>query len=209
VRERQRLRGRGMRPPGGRLSVLRRIGRSEHVLDHLAMPAVSFRQTVTRVMPSFNAPGLMVCPRLREASCWGAQPAAVTSTTVWASTKSEDRPRGARPGRQLYDVERDYQCQPADVRYPARQKFSLPRLRRSFTLVRATASWANRRESNLAKPSLWPQPSGSLQLVPEERSRAPHDNNPAERACDRLESEEKNLAVLPGPTPVQKHSPAP
>jgi len=144
----------------------------------------------------------LVWPRLREASCW--------------RTWRRDFPRlsGHRPISEIarrpldrvpansYDVGegRDISGQPADVRYAGTQKFSLPKvLRRSLLGPEATASWAFPGKKQFGQAfRLWPQTSGSLQLVPGQTVAWPSDNNQLNAPCEPIGKSKKETGCFAG-----------
>jgi transposase len=71
-----------------------------------------------------DAPERGGVPRLREAACWAHLRRAFH--VFWASNKSEIAREALDRIGKLYDIERDINGQPADVRHAARQKYSLP-----------------------------------------------------------------------------------
>jgi len=128
-------------------------------------------------------------PRLREAACWAHLRRDFHD--FWASTKSGTAREALDRIGKLYDIERDINGQPADVRHAARQKLSQPKVEAFFT-------WSEQqllripRKSDLAKAFLYGlsrREAFSLFLTD---SRVAIDNNPAERALRPIETGRKN-----------------
>ena len=118
-------------------------------------------------------------PRLREAACWAHLRRDFHD--FWATTKSEIAREALDRIGKLYDIERDINGQPADMRHAAHQKLSLPK-------VVAFFAWSEQQllripgKSDLAKAfryGLRRQEAFSLFLAD---VRVAIDHNPAERA---------------------------
>jgi transposase len=163
--------------------------KEEHVLNHLANARGILQADGYKGYAKLYAPGPDDLPRLREAACWAHLRRDFHD--CWTSTKSEIA-RGAldRIGK-LYDIERDINGQPADVRHAARQKYSLPK-------VEAFFAWSEQQllripgKSNLAKAfryGLNRREAFSLFLTD---GRVAIDNNPAERALRPIGIGRKN-----------------
>ena len=118
-------------------------------------------------------------PRLREAACWAHLRRDFHD--FWASTKSDIAREALDRIGKLYDIERDINGQPADVRRAARQKMS-------HSKVEAYFAWSEQQllripgKSDLANAfryGLSRRTAFSLFLTD---GRVAIDNNPAERA---------------------------
>jgi transposase len=128
-------------------------------------------------------------PRLREAACWAHLRRDFHD--FWTSTKSEIAREALDRIGKLYDIERDINGQPADVRRAARQKLSHPQVETFF-------AWSEQQllripgKSDLAKAfryGLSRQKAFSLFLS---EGRVAIDNNPAERALRPIGIGRKN-----------------
>lgn len=116
---------------------------------------------------------------MREAACWAHLRRDFHD--FWASTKSEIAREAIDRIGKIYDIEREINGRPADVRHAARQKHSAPQVEAFFT-------WSEQQllrlpgKSNLAKAfryGLSRQDAFCLFLTDR---RVAIDNNPAERA---------------------------
>jgi len=138
----------------------------------------------------------------------------VTSNDFWHRTKYGGSHREAlRPGvGQTLDVEREYQwpaCLTSRLRGHVKS-FSLRRLKAFFTWSAANRSGHPGKRAIWPKgPSVWPQPSEGLQLVPGKTDRVAIGHNPLTRPRPIGIREKRKLAVCRGDTGLQKHSPAP
>ena len=128
-------------------------------------------------------------PRFREATCWAHLRRDFHDS--WTSTKSEIACEALDRIGKLYDIERDINGQPADIRHAARQKLSQPKVASFF-------AWSEQQplrilgKSNLAKAiryGLRRQEAFSLFL---NDGRVAIDNNPAERALRPIGIGRKN-----------------
>jgi transposase len=123
--------------------------------------------------------------RLREAACWAHLRRDFHD--FWTSTKSEIAREALDRIGKLYDIERDINGQPADIRHAARQKLSQPKVTAFFTwseqqLLRISG------KSDLAKAfryGLSRKEAFSLFLTD---GRLAIDNNAAERAMTVIET---------------------
>ena len=163
--------------------------KEEHVLDHLANASGILQADGYKGYAKLYAPGPDGLPRLREASCWAHLRRDFHD--FWASTKSEIAREALDRIGKLYDVERDISGQPADVRYAARQKFSLPKVEAFFT-------WSEQQllgipgKSNLAKAFRYGLNRREAFSLFMEDGRVAIDNNPAERALRPIGIGRKN-----------------
>ncbi|KEO61131.1 hypothetical protein DT23_10370 [Thioclava indica] len=153
--------------------------KEEHVLSHLAnargiLQADGYKGYAKLYEPEPDGP-----PRLREAACWAHLRRDFHD--FWASTKAEIAREALDRIGKFYDVERDRNGQPADVRHAARQKLSRPHVEDIF-------AWPEQQllripgKSDLAKAfryGLNRQAAFSLFLAD---GRVAIDNSPAERA---------------------------
>ncbi|AEI95565.1 transposase IS66 family [Roseobacter litoralis Och 149] len=119
----------GSSPPG---SVYRFAPnwKEEHVLGHLANVRGILQADGHKGYAKLYAPDLDGISRLREAACWAHLRRDFHD--FWFSTKSEIAREALDRIGKLYDIERDINGQPADVRYAARQKLSLPKVEAFF-----------------------------------------------------------------------------
>jgi transposase len=163
--------------------------KEEHVLDHLANASGILQADGYKGYAKLYAPGPDGLPRLCEAACWAHL--SRDFHDFWTSTKSEIAREALDRIGKLYDIERDINGQPADVRQTARQKYSLPK-------VEAFFAWSEQQllripgKSNLAKAfryGLNRQEAFSLFLAD---GRVAIDNNPAERALRPIGIGRKN-----------------
>ena len=100
--------------------------KEEHVLSHLGdargiLQADGYKGYAKLYEPEANG-----VPRLREAACWAHLRRDFHD--FWTSTKSEIAREALDRIGKLYDIERDINGQPADVRHVARQKLSHPQV---------------------------------------------------------------------------------
>jgi hypothetical protein len=163
--------------------------------------AASFKLTATKAMRSFtclNRVACRVCAKPPVGRICGALaivlgPMAENGSLhdFWASTKSEIAREALDRIGKLYDIERDINGQPADVRHAARQKLSQPK-------VTAFFAWSEQQilripgKGVLAKAfryGLSRQDAFSLFLSD---GRVAIDNNPAERALRPIGIGRKN-----------------
>jgi len=163
--------------------------KEEHVLSHLAkargiLQADGYKGYAKLYQPEANG-----VPRLREAACWAHLRRDFHD--FWVSNKSEIAREALDQIGKLYDIERDINGQPADVRHAARQKLSQPK-------VEAFFAWSEQQllripgKSDLAKAfryGLSRQEAFSLFLTD---GRVAIDNNPAERALRPIGIGRKN-----------------
>lgn len=142
-------------------------------------PAASSRPMATRAMPSSTRLNPDGAARLSEAACWAHLRRDFHD--FWTSTKSEIAREALDRIGKFYDIERDINGQPANVRHAARQKLTQPK-------VEAFFAWSEQQllripgKSDLAKAfryGLARQEAFSLFLTD---ARVAIDNNPAERA---------------------------
>lgn len=164
--------------------------KKEHVLSHLAnargiLQADGYKGYAKLYEPEPDGGP----PRLREAACWAHLRRDFHD--FWTSTKSEIAREALDRIGKFYDVERDINGQPADVRHAARQKLSKPK-------VEAFFAWSEQQllripgKSDLAKAfryGLSRQEAFSLFLAD---GRVAIDNNPAERALRPIGIGRKN-----------------
>lgn len=163
--------------------------KEEHVLIHLANARGILQAGGYKGYGKLYEPGPDGLPRLREAACWAHLRRDFHD--FWTSTKSEIAREALDRIGKLYDIERDINGQPADVRHAARQKHSLPKVEAFFI-------WSEQQllripgKSNLAKAfryGLNRREAFSLFLVD---GRVAIDNNPAERALRPIGIGRKN-----------------
>ena len=179
----------GSSPPGA-IYYFAPDWKEEHVLSHLAdargiLQADGYKG-YAKLYAHDEPDG---APRLREAACWAHLRRDFHD--FWASTKSEIAREALDRIGKIYDIERDINGQPADVRHAARQKYSLPK-------VEAFFAWSEQQllripgKSNLAKAfryGLNRREAFSLFLTD---GRVAIDNNPAERALRPIGIGRKN-----------------
>jgi transposase len=163
--------------------------KEEHVLDHLSDARGILQADGYKGYGKLYEPKPDGVPRLREAACWAHLRRDFHD--FWASTKSEIAREALDQIGKLYDIERDINGQPADIRHAARQKLSLPK-------VAAFFAWSEQQllripgKSDLAKAfryGLSRQEAFSLFLAD---GRVAIDNNPAERALRPIGIGRKN-----------------
>jgi len=146
----------------------------------------------------------MVCLVYARLSCWAAT-CAVTSTTSWASTKSEIAREALDGSANSNELSAISSGQPAESVTRQRQKFSLPKVEAFLYLVEQTASWASGKEQfgQGLRYGLNRREPFSLFL----RRPRGHRHNPAERAPATDWNRRKNWLFAGGPTRWQKHRP--
>jgi len=153
--------------------------KEEHVLSHLADARGILQADGYKGYAKLYEPDPNSTPRLREAACWAHLRRDFHD--FWTSTKSQIAREALDRIGKLYDIERDINGQPADVRHAARQKLSRPQ-------VEAFFAWSEQQllripgKSDLAKAfryGLARQEALCLFLAD---GRVAIDNNPAERA---------------------------
>ncbi len=163
--------------------------KEEHVLSHLADARGILQADGYKGRSKLYEPQPDGTPRLREAACWAHLRRDFHD--FWTSTKSEIAREALDRIGKLYDIERDINGQPADVRHAARQKLSQPK-------VMAFFAWSEQQllhipgKSELAKAfryGLSRQNAFSLFLTD---GRVTIDNNPAERALRPIGIGRKN-----------------
>ena len=160
-----------------------------HVLGHLANARGILQADGYKGYAKLYEPDTEGTRRLREAACWAHLRRDFYD--FWTSTKSEIAREALDRIGKLYDIERDLNGQPADVRHATRQKLSKPK-------VEAFFAWSEQQllripgKSDLAKAfryGLSRQEAFSLFLTD---GRAAIDNNPAERALRPIGIGRKN-----------------
>lgn len=178
----------GASPPG----VVYRFApdwKEEHVLGHLADARGILQADGYKGYAKLYVPEPGEKPRLREAACWAHLRRDFHD--FWSSTNSEIAREALDRIGKFYDIERDINGQPADVRHAARQKLSRPK-------VEAFFAWSEQQllripgKSDLAKAfryGLARQEAFSLFLSD---GRVAIDNNPAERALRPIGIGRKN-----------------
>ena len=163
--------------------------KEEHVLNHLADARGILQADGYKGYAKLYAPGADGVPPLREAACWAHLRRDFHD--FWASTKSEIAREALDRIGKLYDIERDINRQPTDVRHAARQKLSQPK-------VKAFFAWSEQQllripgKSELAKAfryGLSRKEAFSLFLTD---GRVAIDNNAAERALRPIGIGRKN-----------------
>ena len=178
----------GSAPPGA-IYYFAPDWKEEHVLTHLANARGILQADGYKGYAKLYAHEPDGAPRLREAACWAHLRRDFHD--FWTSTKSEIAREALDRIGKLYDIERDINGQPADVRHAARQKHSLPKVEAFFT-------WSEQQllripgKSNLAKAfryGLNRREAFSLFLAD---GRVAIDNNPAERALRPIGIGRKN-----------------
>ena len=159
--------------------------KEEHVLNHLANARGILQADAYKGYAKLYESAPDGTRRLREAACWAHLRRDFHD--FWTSTKSEIAREALDRIGKFYDVERDINGQPADIRYTARQKLS--RLK-----VEAFFAWSEQQllripgKSDLAKAfryGLAQQDAFSLFLSD---GLVAIDNNPAERALRPIAS---------------------
>ena len=163
--------------------------KEEHVLGHLADMSGILQADGYKGYAKLYAPEPDCMPRLREAACWAHLRRDFHD--FWTSTKSGTAREALDRIGKLYDIERDINGQPADVRHATRQKLTQPK-------VMAFFAWSEQQllripgKSDLAKAfryGLARQEAFSLFLTD---GRVAIDNNPAERALRPIGIGRKN-----------------
>ncbi|WP_426037739.1 IS66 family transposase [Cypionkella sp. TWP1-2-1b2] len=163
--------------------------KEEHVLGHLANVRGILQAAGYKGYAKLYEPEPDGVPRLREAACWVHLRRDFHD--FWASTKSEIAREALDRIGKLYDIERNVNGQPADVRHAARQRLSQPK-------VAAFFAWSEQQllrvlgKNDLAKAfryGLSRQEAFSLFLTD---GRVAIDNNPAERALRPIGIGRKN-----------------
>ena len=163
--------------------------KEEHVLSHLADARGILQADGYKGYAKLYEPDPNSTPRLREAACWAHLRRDFHD--FWTSTKSQIAREALDRIGKLYDIERDINGQPADVRHAARQKLSRPQ-------VEAFFAWSEQQllripgKSDLAKAfryGLARQEALCLFLAD---GRVAIDNNPAERALRPIGIGRKN-----------------
>ena len=163
--------------------------KEDHVLDHLAEARGILQADGCKVYAKLYAAEPTEKLRLREAACWPRLRRDFHD--FWSSTNSEVAREALYRIGKFYDIERDINGQPADVRYAARQKLSRPK-------VKAFFAWSEQQllripgKSDLAKAfryGLARQEAFSLFLSD---GRVAIDNNSAERALQPIGIGRKN-----------------
>ena len=163
--------------------------REEHVRNHLADARGILQADGYKGYAKLYAPGADGVPPLREAACWAHLRRDFHD--FWVSTKSEIAREALDRIGKLYDIERDINRQPADVRHTARQKLSQPKVKNFF-------AWSEQQllripgKSELAKAfryGLSRKEAFSLFLTD---GRVAIDNNAAERALRPIGIGRKN-----------------
>lgn len=96
--------------------------KEEHVLSHLAKAHGILQADGYKGYAKLYDPEPDGMPRLREAACWAHLRRDFHD--FWVSTKSEIAREALDRIGKFYDIERDTNGQPADVRHAARQKLS-------------------------------------------------------------------------------------
>jgi transposase len=163
--------------------------KEEHVLGHLANARGILQADGYKGYAKLYAPEPDGTARLSEAACWAHLRRDFHD--FWTSTKSEIAREALDRIGKFYDIERDINGQPADVRHAARQKLSRPK-------VEAFFAWSEQQllripgKSDLAKAfryGISRQEAFSLFLTD---GRVAIDNNPAERALRPIGIGRKN-----------------
>jgi len=163
--------------------------KEEHVLSHLANARGILQADGYKGYAKLYASEPDGKPRLREAACWAHLRRDFHD--FWTSTKSEIAREALDRIGKFYDIERDINGQPADVRHATRQKLTQPKVAVFF-------AWSEQQllripgKSDLAKAfryGLARQEALSLFLSD---GRVAIDNNPAERALRPIGIGRKN-----------------
>jgi len=163
--------------------------KEEHVLSHLADARGILQADGYKGYAKLYAPDSDGVSRLREAACWAHLRRDFHN--FWTSTKSEIAREALDRIGKFYDIERDINGKPADVRMAARQKQSQPKVAAFFV-------WSEQQllripgKGDLAKAfryGLSRQEAFSLFLTD---GRVAIDNNPAERALRPIGIGRKN-----------------
>jgi transposase len=160
-----------------------------HVLSDLADARGILQADGYKGYAKLYAPEPDGTQRLREAACWAHLRRDFHD--FWTSTKSEIAREALDRIGKFYDIERDINGQPADVRHATRQKLTQPK-------VTAFFAWSEQQllripgKSDLAKAfryGLARQEAFRLLLTD---GRVAIDNNPAERALRPIGIGRKN-----------------
>jgi hypothetical protein len=122
--------------------------KEEHVLSHLANARGILQADGYKGYAKLYEPGADGVLRLREAACWAHLRRDFHD--FWASTKSEIAREALDRIGKLYDIERDINGQPADVRQATRQKLSEPKVAAGKKAVSAAM-----REAGTSLKSAW------------------------------------------------------
>jgi len=163
--------------------------KEEHVLSHLANTRGILQADGYKGYAKLYQPEPDGVPRLCEAACWAHLRRDFHD--FLASTKSDIAREALDRIGKIYDIDRDINGQPADVRHAARQKMSRPK-------VEAFFAWSEQHllripgKSDLAKAfryGLSRRTAFSLFLTD---GRVAIDNNPAERALRPIGIGRKN-----------------
>ncbi len=163
--------------------------KEEHVLSHLADVRGILQADGYKGYAKLYEPQPDGTPGLREAACWAHLRRDFHD--FWASNKSDIAREALDRIGKLYDIERDINGQPADVRHGARQRLSRPK-------VEAFFAWSEQQllripgKTDLAKAfryGLSRRDDFSLFLSD---GRVAIDNNPAERALRPIGIGRKN-----------------
>ena len=163
--------------------------KEEHVLSHLADARGILQADGYKGYGKLYEPEPDGTPRLREAACWAHLRRDFHD--FWASTKSEIAREALDRIGKLYDIERDINGQPADIRHAARQKLSLPK-------VAAFFAWSEQQllripgKSDLAKAFRYGLSRQEAFILFLSDGRVAIDNNPAERALRPIGIGRKN-----------------
>lgn len=104
--------------------------KEEHVLTHLANVRGILQADGYKGYAKLYAPELDGVPRLQEAACWAH--VRRDFHDFWTSTKSEIAREALNRIGKFYDIERNINGRPADVRMAARQKLSQPKVAAFF-----------------------------------------------------------------------------
>jgi transposase len=133
--------------------------KEEHVLDHLADARGILQADGYKGYAKLYASEPDGKPRLREAACWAHLRRDFHD--FWTATKSEIAREALDRIGKFYDIERDINGQPADVRRAARQKLSLPKVTAFFAWSEhpspADAGRNRRRHADPPDPALRPE----------------------------------------------------
>jgi transposase len=104
--------------------------KEEHVLGHLVNVRSILQADGYKGYAKLYEPEPDGVPRLREAACWAHLRRDFHD--FWASTKSKIAREALDQIGKLYDIERNVNGQPADVRHAARQRPSQPKVAALF-----------------------------------------------------------------------------
>jgi transposase len=163
--------------------------KEEHVLSHLANARGILQADGYKGYAKLYEPGADGVLRLREAACWAHLRRDFHD--FWASTKSEIAREALDRIGKLYDIERDINGQPADIRHAARQKLIQPK-------VAAFFAWSEQQllripgKSELAKAFRYGQSRQEAFSLFLTDGRVAIVNNPAERALRPIGIGRKN-----------------